>query len=259
MTNHGDATPATTLGRTQLSSATHLDTVSAYGMLIWDWSDARLDEPVRACSPWRVRDVVHHLGNIACFVRACLDARGPEPEFTDVVMPADDALIEWASQEWDRVVGQLAAADPDAPAWNWSLESDVVAFWPRCLTHEAVVHAWDVADAVDEHLAISVEVAADGIDEILAVHLPSGTHHGRRFTRAGRVQVRTTDSGHRWLVETTESRVRATSVAIDTPGLDDLAGTATALYLDLWGRHPLPLAGLQRQWADQLAASPPHP
>ncbi|MFF9571984.1 hypothetical protein [Streptomyces sp. NPDC014685] len=144
-----------------------------------------------------------------------------------------------------------------ADAWNWSTRPHIVSFWPRCLTHEAFVHGWDVADAVGQSLTIPADVAADGVDEILAVHLAAGARDGRLFSRTGRIEVHSTDTGDRWLVELTSTTVRTGAAAPDEPCDTRIAATAEGLYLDLWGRTRLNLKPHQRDWADQLAASAP--
>ncbi|MDA3626464.1 maleylpyruvate isomerase family mycothiol-dependent enzyme [Saccharopolyspora sp. WRP15-2] len=237
-----------------LDTARHVEATRAVGAEVWRMAENRLDAAVPACPEWRIRDVVHHLGNVASFIRACVEQGVGEPEFTDAEMRPDERLIEWAAEEWDRVLDRLAAADPLAAAWNWSTQPHIVAFWPRCLTHEAFVHGWDIADAVGESLAIPAEVAADGVDEILAVHLAAGVRDGRRFARTGRIEVHSTDTGDRWLVETAAASVRTRAAAPGESCDARIAATAEDLYLDLWGRTRLPLDPNEREWADQLAA-----
>jgi uncharacterized protein (TIGR03083 family) len=220
-------------------------------------AENRLDAAVPACPEWRIRDVVHHLGNVASFIDACVEQGAGEPAFTDAEPLPDERLIQWAAEEWDRVLNRLAAADPLAAAWNWSTCPRTVSFWPRCLTHEAFVHCWDIADAVGESLAIPADVAADGVDEILAVHLAAGVRDGRRFARAGRIEVHSTDTGHRWLVELTAATVHARAASPGEPRDTQITATAEELYLDLWGRTRLQLDPKQRRCADQLAAGAP--
>jgi uncharacterized protein (TIGR03083 family) len=245
----------TTTGSPVLTSAGHLAAVRAAGEATWGLAAGRLDAGVPACPEWQVRDLVYHLGNVAYYIRACVDHGAGEPDFTDAPMPSDDAVIAWAEQEWDLAVDSLAAADPAAAAWNWSDEPHVVSFWPRCLTHEAYVHGWDAADAVDGVLPIPADVAVDGVDEILAVHVPAGVRSGRRFPVAGRAEVRCTDTGHRWLIDTTADSVVVTTADDGRPVDERIEATAEQLYLELWGRVALPLSPIRRAWADQLAAN----
>ncbi|MDK0524242.1 maleylpyruvate isomerase family mycothiol-dependent enzyme [Streptomyces sp. ML-6] len=240
-----------------LDTARHIEESRAVGMHVWRMAENRLDDSVPACPEWRIRDVVHHLGNVASFVHACVEQGGGEPGFTDAKMLPDGRLIAWAAKEWDGVLDRLAAADPLADAWNWSTRPHIVSFWPRCLTHEAFVHGWDVADAVGQSLTIPADVAADGVDEILAVHLAAGARDGRLFSRTGRIEVHSTDTGDRWLVELTSTTVRTGAAAPGEPCDTRIAATAEGLYLDLWGRTRLNLKPHQRDWADQLAASAP--
>ncbi|MFF9403387.1 maleylpyruvate isomerase family mycothiol-dependent enzyme [Streptomyces sp. NPDC014744] len=240
-----------------LDTARHIEATRAVGARVWRMAENRLDDSVPACPEWRIRDVVHHLGNVASFIHACVEQGAGEPEFTDAEMLPDDRLLPWAAKEWDRVLDRLAAADALAAAWNWSTQPHVVSFWPRCLTHEAFVHGWDVADAVGQSLTIPADVAADGVDEILAVHLAAGARDGRLFTRTGRIEVHSTDTGDRWLVELAAATVRTRASTPGEPRDAQIAATAEELYLDLWGRTRLNLEPHQRHWADQLAAGAP--
>ncbi|MFF9349302.1 maleylpyruvate isomerase family mycothiol-dependent enzyme [Streptomyces sp. NPDC014734] len=240
-----------------LDTAHHIEATRAVGAHVWRMAENRLDDSVPACPEWRIRDVVHHLGNVASFVHACVEQGAGEPDFTDAEMLPDDRLIPWVAEEWDEVLNRLAAADPLADAWNWSTEPHIVSFWPRCLTHEAFVHGRDVADAVGQSLTIPADVAADGVDEILAVHLAAGVRDGRRFAGTGRIEVHSTDTGDRWLTELTEATVHTRAAVPGEPCDTRIASTAEGLYLDLWGRTRLNLEPHQRYWADQLAAGGP--
>jgi uncharacterized protein (TIGR03083 family) len=229
----------------------------AAGLQAWRMAEGRLDVVVPACPDWKIRDVVYHLGNIASFIGACLEQGAGEPEFTDAEMFPDGKLLAWAADEWDGVLDRLSAAAPLAPAWNWSTQPYVASFWPRCLTHVAFIHTWDVAGAVGAELTIPAEVAADGVDEVFTVHLPAGVRDGRRFTVSGRAEVQSIDTDNRWLVETSSDTVRARVAGPGEPHDIRLEASAEALYLDLWGRERLGLHSLDRQWADQLAACTP--
>lgn len=220
---------------------------------LWWLAEGRLDLPTPSCPDWRMRDLVHHLGNVALYVRACLDAGGPQPEFTDAAPPADAVLIDWARRHWQGVTIRLAGCAPDAPAWNWSLEAPVAPFWTRCLTHEVVVHAWDAAQAVGASLIIPADIAVDGVDEILTTHLPAGAEQGRHFPPRGQVQVRSTDTGHGWQVRTSPYSVRAD--VVDPGDADLLEAGCVELYLGLWGRRALPVQDGRPDWPRLLAAT----
>lgn len=240
-----------------LDTPRQLELTRTAGAQTWIMAESRLDVAVPACPEWRIRDVLYHLGNVASFIHACVEQGAGEPEFTDAQMPRDDQIIKWAAEQWDQVLDRLTTADPHAAAWNWSTQPPDVSFWPRCLTHEAFVHSWDVADAVGKSLDIPADVAADGVDEIFTVHLPAGVHGGRRFTVTGRAEVHSIDTGDRWLVETTEATVHTRAAQPREPYDIKIEATAVALYLGLWGRRRLQLDPHQRRWADQLAAGTP--
>jgi uncharacterized protein (TIGR03083 family) len=216
----------------------------------------RLDTGIPACPDWRMRDLIHHLGNIAYFMRVCLDTGAAEPEFTDADLPGDDDIISWVADEISHLIKAFSQADPNAPAWNWSVTGQVASFWPRCLVHEVVIHGWDAATATGHQLPIPAEVAADGVDEILTVHVPTGAARGRTFDLPGPIELRCTDTGHRWLAEPASESLRISVPTGQTQTPRSLVGTAAELYLALWNRNrdTLDLDEDQRNWVAQLSA-----
>jgi hypothetical protein len=79
------------------------------------------------------------------------------------------------------------------------------------------------------------------VDEILAVHLPAGRSNGRTFPADGRVEVHSTDTSHRWLVQTGHDSVDVTRITQPDSTADRLEATGVQLYLGLWDRHTLPV------------------
>ena len=71
-----------------------------------------------------------------------------------------------------EVSGELARRDPSAPAWTWWDPEPTVGFWLRRLAHETSVHRADVESATGPVTPIASDLALDGIDELLTVHLP---------------------------------------------------------------------------------------
>jgi hypothetical protein len=56
------------------SPVEHLEIVHDAGTVIWARAGGRLDQPVRACPPWRIRDLVHH---------SALPLDGPQRRWAD--------------------------------------------------------------------------------------------------------------------------------------------------------------------------------
>ncbi|MBC3986371.1 maleylpyruvate isomerase family mycothiol-dependent enzyme [Streptomyces sp. AC536] len=224
----------------------YLRLIEAWTAELFDISAHHLDVTVPSCPGWRLRDLVHHVGNIAYFVNAVIDAAGPEPEFTDATPRPDAEVTGWAADQTHAMVKQLRALDPATHVWNWSREPQRLDFWPRCIAHEALVHAWDAHHALGRERALPTRACLDGIGEILDIQLPLRTEEvaDARWTAV----VRATDEeaqGARWSVTIDHGAV-ATMLTTGHQAADDhadvlLSGPADRLYLGLWRRVPLPL------------------
>jgi hypothetical protein len=80
-----------------------------------------------------------------------------------------------------------------------------------------------------------VELAEDGVDELLRIVLPRWAHTEPLADSRGSVAVTATDTGRTWSVHVDRGRV---TVGDEPSGGEDarLSGSATQLLLRLWGR-----------------------
>lgn len=202
-----------------------------------------LDVTVPSCPEWTVRDLVAHLGVVHRFHGTHL-RRGvtdsPQGDARPQV-PAD-ALLEWFAEGVEELTATLSALDPDYPAWNWSLGPQVTSFWARRMALETAIHRWDAESATGVAGSFDPAVALDGVDEVLAVHLPADRlepdEHGGSLAE-GVVRVEAVDADRSWLV-----RLGADGATDVGPGDGEtadtvVAGDAGALFLALWGRESL--------------------
>lgn len=206
-------------------------------------SPEQLGVGVPSCPGWTVQDLVAHVG--VSYLWHCEHlVRGvtSRPEHPRVQAPAGEAVLPWWDESFVKLGSVLESLDADAPAWNWSLKPRTAAFWHRCLSHETAMHRWDAQLAAGRPEPIDVDLAADGVDEVLDSYLPTKWAE-RGVDLNGVVRVEATDRDVHWLV-----RVRPTGVSLlDTGGWFDtepdvhaeVRGTASDLNLLLWGRIPL--------------------
>jgi uncharacterized protein (TIGR03083 family) len=244
-----------------------------------------LDLAVPSCPGWKVRDLLFHVGHVASYVRACLAAGGPQPDYRDPDMPPDPQLPDWMSEQVEVVQARMAQLPPGAAAWNWSTGPQIASFWPRHLAHEAQVHLWDLHDALGReardpdggaaaprratpltHLGAAplAAVAVDGIDEILRLHLPARCRDDATVPGRGRARVVAVDVRIGWEVDLGTDSVRSfelgaepldVAAAAAAEGQAVLQGTSEALYLALWGREALPLAAGAAPEARRIGAA----
>ena len=133
-----------------------------------------LDAPVPSCPGWSVADLVRHTGRVhhavAERVRTGALERGAPLQLE---MPPGAHLAGWLEEGAEALARVLAAADPDAPAWNWSVGPQRAGFWPRRMAQETAVHRWDGQAAHGRPESIEAGLAVDGVDELLDVFLTS--------------------------------------------------------------------------------------
>jgi uncharacterized protein (TIGR03083 family) len=216
-----------------------LEVIARESALFAATATGNLHAQVPSCPEWNVGDLVAHLGAVQRF-HALHVTRGVSDPPTDrpAVPEGDDGLIEWFDEGTRALLGALKAVEPETPAWNWAAHTpQVAAFWPRRMALEAAVHRWDCQSARNDASGFDIDVALDGIDEVLAVHLPTQDQQP-----AGSVRVELTDSDATWVVGATQKTPDAV-----------LSGTSSGVFLALWGR--VPLSSLQVSGDESLVAA----
>ncbi|WP_273653795.1 maleylpyruvate isomerase family mycothiol-dependent enzyme [Cellulomonas fimi] len=243
------------------------------------------DARVPACPDWSAADLAYHLGETQDFWSrivglaapdAVVDVGGDPPGgFDGPEREPDDALVPFLRTRTGALLDAFAGHDPSERCWSWSPNGGDVAWALRRQAHEALVHRVDAEQVAGLPVTDpAVEVAADGVDEMLAVMM-SGLPPWATFTPddAGRVLVVASDAGRSWLVEL--GRFTGTSprtgntydldagelVARDVTAGDaqvavTLTGSAWDLDRWLWGRGPLDAVTVEGERAvvDRLRA-----
>lgn len=214
-------------------------------------------EAVVSCPGWTVVDVGIHVGTMHRWAAAII-LSGQRLEVPKVV--ATEPLIDWYAGTATALLAAVQAVEPDEATPNFSLMSEVAAFWPRRQLHETTVHLVDVMQALSEPEAdweIPTAVAVDGIDETLSVFFPRLTMRGRRPDVSVRIRITATDTDASWLVAPSQDPqgppiLLHTSLESDA----EISGTARDLYLGLWRRTGHDRLRIEGDAAAQLLAGP---
>jgi uncharacterized protein (TIGR03083 family) len=208
---------------------------------------AGLDAVVPSCSPWRVRDLLRHLGYVHRWAAGYVTERREErlpgrPTESELLSggPPDADLLSWFRAGHASLVTALTEADPALACWTFLEAPSPLAFWARRQAHETAIHRADAGQAAGQQAQYGAEFAADGIDELIMGFFGRDAAELTDLQRASGRQsllVNAADTGDAWLMELTGDGKLATSVRRGTGAADcALAGPAQGLYLLLWNR-----------------------
>lgn len=155
---------------------------------------------VPACPDWDAGDLLWHLGaGVQGFWADIVEQRpeGPAEGRTDPERPAASyaEILARFDAEHARLVAALEAADPAEPAWTWSTEQ-TVGFTFRRQAHEALIHRIDAEQTAGLPVGEpDPALAADGVDETLAVMFGGCPPWGRFTPLPHHIRVDLTDVG----------------------------------------------------------------
>lgn len=195
--------------------------------------------PVPGCPDWTVADLVLHLANVHWFWGTDIEIRASDPDEVEAAKPEPptryEEVIAWGRDQAARMIRLLETVPDDVSVWTWALDDadHTVGFIRRHQVQEAAVHRWDIqAAATGGPEPIEPDVAADSIDEVLAITLPWAVHADKPLP--GSVHLHCTDTEGEWFIHP-EGRVEP----IHAKGDVAIRGTASDLLLAVYTRIPV--------------------
>lgn len=198
--------------------------------------DAALDLPVPTCPPWTLERLVGHLGSHYRWVEGNLD-RMPD----DGVLPVDAvedappgaAVVEWLERGAESLAQKLTSVGHDWACWTWT-DQKVSGFWARRTAHETAIHGWDGLNSCGVPAEIDADLAADGIDEFIAL-LPFRWWTDPPRGDGERIVFVCDDVAAEWVI-----RLEPSGMSRAGRGEGDVVvrGGASELFLSLLGRRP---------------------
>ncbi|MFC5677489.1 maleylpyruvate isomerase family mycothiol-dependent enzyme [Aeromicrobium endophyticum] len=196
------------------------------------------DEAVPACHPWRVRDLVEHVGTVhrwaASIVLSGQRVADPRPLVTGD--PAD-----WYAGTAAALLAALRAVDPGEQVPNFSRLDETAAFWPRRQLHEVTVHVVDLLQAMgrdESQWDVPAELAADGVGEVLRIFFPRMSAGGSAPDVRSRIRLVADDLDLSWVVAPTDDAGPPVQLPATAEADAVVTGSAADLYLALWHRVP---------------------
>ncbi|MFP5331192.1 MAG: maleylpyruvate isomerase family mycothiol-dependent enzyme [Acidimicrobiia bacterium] len=200
---------------------------------------------VPSCPDWNLADLAWHLTEVQHFWGSiATDLLLDGDKVVPLVRPPHAEIADRFDERSAALVAALDRHPPDTRCWSWHDEGWSIGWVRRRQAHEALIHRVDAELAVGNRTDIDVELARDGVDEVLENHvfgipdwarfLPGetavtlsvdgGPQIGLRF---GRMIGTGPESGKDYDFET---------LVPSEPAGSSIAGTAPAVDLWLWGR-----------------------
>jgi uncharacterized protein (TIGR03083 family) len=212
--------------------------------LVADLAGADLRAPVPSCPAWTLGMLVRHVGGGHRWAEEIVRTRatGFLPDAQLRVLDGDDTGPlpgGWLVEGAERLAAALRAAGPGVVELWTPVPGAGTPFYARRFAHETAVHRADAALAAGVPFALAPEVAADGIDEWMAletlpVHLDRDPAK-RDVLGAGRTLSFRADSGEAWLLDATGEAVTWRRSGADAAVT--VRGSLTELLLVLYRRR----------------------
>lgn len=189
--------------------------------------------PVATCGNWSLYDLGAHLGQVYRFAAAVVQTG---ELCREQFAPGDgEQIADWFAAGAAPLLAALDGADPAAPCWAFGFENAVAALWFRRLAMDTAVHLVDAQLATGTEVHVDPLIAADGVDEIFAIMVPRVWHGKQLKPLPAPVALRTTDTGHGWLIRPTD--VPQAQPVDSEPAAAAVEATAAELLLTLWKRQ----------------------
>jgi uncharacterized protein (TIGR03083 family) len=130
------------------------------------------DLPVPTCPDWTLRQLVTHVGRVHRWAAEIVSTRAtdriPFDAAPDGKCPAEPAArAAWLNAGAGRVIDAITAAGDDR-VWAFGRLAPA-SFWARRQAQETMMHRADAELAVGRDVVLAAGLAADGIDEWLAM------------------------------------------------------------------------------------------
>ncbi len=198
-----------------------------------------LQAHVPSCPEWSMRDLVAHVDRVFRQVHARVESGDLDMEDVPGLEESDldgEPLVMRYEEALTLLVEAFEETDADSPAWTW-FGPKRAGFWQRRMAHEIAVHRWDAENAVGAAAPIAPDLAADGVSEMIDVHLQE-EGMPPYVGLEGVIEFRELDGAQAWCLALEEG---IPPHRADEHALPDVVVEASSsdLVLLLWGRVPL--------------------
>ncbi len=239
-----------------LTKSRYLEAIAADSSRLADAAASGLRAPVPTCPGWFVASVVAHVAEVQYFWALQIRSRAKQAEELDPetfercpglrewfaafeggttdLDAIPHCLLEWFVAASHGLIEAFEEMESDEHVWHWSGDDGMITHI-RNQAIEAVVHRWDVENALNEVTPIPQDLALDGIDQHFDVQLPFARGLGAAAAGEGQTFLfEQSDGGRLWFVRfdsdstTVSDRSEPADIVIRAP--------AERLFLFLWNR-----------------------
>jgi uncharacterized protein (TIGR03083 family) len=217
-----------------LPFAVYLDTIAEEAARLEDAVRAHPDAPIPNCPTWTATDLLWHVRDVyenwtSQLVAADPGVRAPH----DTPIHDGDATVAF-EEAVSGLVATLEEVGADSPSWNWSDDEFTAAWVARRMALESAVHRVDAEQGAGDAHEVERELAVDGIDERLDVHLRLDVAEAPEASLGGSLCLVCRDDAAAWVVDVERGRLRWRHGR--GPADAALVGTASDLFLFTWNR-----------------------
>jgi uncharacterized protein (TIGR03083 family) len=213
----------------------YLDAIGEAAERLYQCALGRLADPVPTCPEWTLDDLVAHLTHVYRHWHAQVLGADPDhPSRYDDAVETPGNPLERMEQAATELLGALERLGPDAPSWNWSGEDLTTGWVARRMALESAVHRVDAELAIGQPSPVERELAVDGIDERIDVHLRVDVAEAPSATLHGTLCLVCSDDAAAFVIEVGGGRLRWRRGR--GPADAALVGTASNLFLFTWNR-----------------------
>ncbi len=193
-----------------LAPERYLETITSESLLLADAAVLADGAAVPACPGWDSEQLLLHLGTLHRRVAVMVAAPSPRRVDADELPPAPPPgrRADWFGVGARALVAALESAGDAHRCWTLDDACGLSAFWYRRMAQETLMHRVDAEQSAARESSLPVDLAADGIDELLALHLPRRLRREAIADLAADVLLRADDADARWRVRLTASGVQ---------------------------------------------------
>ena len=196
--------------------------------------------PVPSCPDWTMKDLVEHTARVYLHKVAATEL-GREPDDWPPDLSRFATPLAAFEDAYAQLTNMFATHDPSDHSGTWYDPDQTVGFWIRRMAQETVIHRRDAELAAGEPTPAEVDLANDGIDELLECFVSYPTKKWNKDCRPildplDGESLLVDAAGTRWVANISLDGVDVSRPQQATPATVRVVGDPSDLLFWLWNR-----------------------